>query len=169
MAQGTGPLCSLPAQPASQRPLCLDRPNVAKYGSWLWNASWPGWFVEAGHCESKQEAADAATEAWWRLVNTEIPRNVDFEVAMIVARLLVRPVPNSVFGEEPEFLRKVLWNIQNVYADEIKRGMLPPPVKNLMEQVSAEISRRRATGEIPEEPTSGFAESGGYRRRRRHR
>jgi hypothetical protein len=139
-------------------------PNISRYRSWKWVVCWERWFVESGIANSKQEAADKATEAWWRLVQTEIPRDVDLETSMIVARLLVRPVPNSLFAEDAEFLRKVMWTLNNVYRAEIAKGV--PAVRNLYDQLSAEFARRRETGEIPDR-LKGKAISSGYRRRRR--
>lgn len=141
-------------------------PNIGRRGSWQWAVRWEGWFSSSGVSESKQEAADCATEAWWRLVQTEIPRDVDLEAAMIVARLQVRPVPNSLFAEDDEYLRKVMWTLNNVYAAEIAEGV--PIVRNLYDQLGAEFARRRETGEIPDQP-KGEAISSGYRRRRRRR
>lgn len=85
---------------------------------------------------------------------------------MIVARLLVRPVPNSLFAEDADFLRKVMWTLNNVYRAEIAEGV--PAVRNLYDQLSAEFARRGETAEIPDQP-KGEAISSGYRRRRRHR
>ncbi|WP_297104217.1 hypothetical protein [uncultured Devosia sp.] len=139
-------------------------PNIARYQSWKWVVSWERWFAESGVADSKQEAADRATEAWWRLVQTDIPRDVDLETSMIVARLLVRPVPNSLFDEDADYLRKVMWALNNVYRTEIIEGV--PAIRNLYDQLSAEFARRRETGEIPDQP-KGEAISNGYRRRRR--
>lgn len=141
-------------------------PNIGRYQSWKWVVRWERWFVEAGIADSKQEAADQATEAWWRLVQTEIPRDVDLETSIIVARLLVRPVPNSLFAEDAEFLRKVMWTLNDVYRAEIAESV--PAVRNLYDQLSVEFARRRETGEIPDQP-KGEAISSGHRRRRRRR
>jgi hypothetical protein len=83
-------------------------PNIAQCGSWNWGVKWAGWFSFGDVAGSKQSAADQATEAWWRLVQTEIPRDVDLEACMIVARAMVRPVPNSLWAEDTAFLRKVM-------------------------------------------------------------
>lgn len=85
---------------------------------------------------------------------------------MIVARLLVCPMPNSLFAEDAEFLRKVMWTLNNVYRAEIAEGV--PAVRNLYDQLSAEFARRRETGEIPHQPKRE-AISSGYQRRRRRR
>lgn len=142
--------------------------NGARFESWYWKIVWSGWFSRSGTAESKQIAADRATSAWWECVNSEPPRDVQTEVAMIVARALIRPIPNSLFGEDPDFLRSVLWHLHAVYADEIKQGV--GAVKNLSEQVSAELFRRRQSGEIPDPISSGpVLEKGQKRPRRRHR
>lgn len=141
--------------------------NTEPYGPyeiWAWRVHWNGWFSESGFQPSKQAAADAATEAWWKNIQTEIPRNESLEAAMIVARAMVRPPPNSLFSEEAEYLRTVMWHLHNVYSAEIAAGL--PAVKNLYDQISAEFARRRESGEIPDQP-KGEAFSTGYRRRRR--
>ena len=110
---------------------------------WAWLVKWEGWFAVSGVADSKQAAADQATEAWWKAVDSEPPRNVDLEATMIAARVLMRPPPNSLFAEDPEFLRKVLWHLSTIYRQEIKRGEEPAPVKQLMGRLSEELYRRR--------------------------
>jgi len=141
--------------------------HFEKWESWAWIVKWEGWFVESGHAPSKQAAADQATEAWWKHVQTDIPRNIDLEAAMIAARALVRPPPNSLFAEDTDYLRKVLWHLHRSYGEEIAQGL--PAVRNLYDQISAELFRRRESGETPEPPVLGPAMVGTYRRRRRHR
>lgn len=125
---------------------------------------WEGWFVEHGYWDSKQGAVDKATEAWWRCVQSEIPRDVDMEVAMIVARALVMPIPNSLFSEDAKFLQKITWHLHEVFRAEIAAGH--PKLANLSEQLSAELFRRREAGEYeerePVQPSPTFP-----RRRRR--
>lgn len=130
---------------------------------WLWRVRWDGWFVEHGFAESKQSAADKATEAWWAYIETDPPRDVDMEVAMIVARATVRPIPNSLFSEDAEFLRKVSWHLHEVYRAEIAAEV--PMLKNLSEQLSAELFRRREAGEYKEPEV--YKPSHPVRRRRR--
>lgn len=124
------------------------QPYTPVYQSWKWVVSWEGWFSEADVASSKQEAADRATEAWWRLVQTEIPRDVDFEATTLVARVLVRPMPNSLLSDEPKFIQTVLWHLKNVYRKEISEGAAPAVVTNWVEQLEAEIERRMVAGEI---------------------
>ncbi|ODT64752.1 MAG: hypothetical protein ABS75_34165 [Pelagibacterium sp. SCN 63-23] len=154
-----------PVGPIHADRLAWIAPNIGRYQSWKWVVRWEHWFAEAGIADSKQAAADQATEAWWRLVQTEIPRDVDLEACMIVARLLVRPVPNSLFTEDVEFLKKVMWTLNNVYRTEIVESV--PAVRNFYEQLSAEFARRRRTGEILDQPDSGTNSSVSRRRRRR--
>jgi hypothetical protein len=90
---------------------------------WTWRVVWEGWFVEHGFADSKQAAADRATAAWWRNVQTELPRDVSLEAAMIRARALVRPPPNSLFSEDAEYLQKVLWHLHQVHGAEIRAGV----------------------------------------------
>jgi len=141
--------------------------DVLPYGPtqhWLWRVRWDGWFAEHGFWPDKQGAADKATDAWWRCVQTEPPRNIDLEAAMVVARPPVQPVPNSLFAEDAEFLRKVMWHLHRAYGEEIAAEH--PVLSNLYRQISSEFARRRESGEIPDQP-KGEAISGGYRRRRR--
>lgn len=114
-------------------------PNTGRTGSLAWN-------VITGISESKQEAADAATEAWWRLVVTPIPRDVEHEIAVLVARAPVMPPPNNLFSEERSYLVQLNRALALLYAAELHSQQLPPPIKNLMETLSAELYRRRITG-----------------------
>lgn len=125
-------------------------PNTGRTGSWTWTAIWDGWFAESGIGETKQEAADAATEAWWRLVGTDIPRDVETEVAVLVARAPVMPPPNSLFAEDRDYLVRLSRALASLYAAELKAERLPPAIKNLMENLSAELYRRRINAEVAE-------------------
>lgn len=111
--------------------------------SWRWSAVWDGWFSNSGYADSKQKAADLATEAWWRLVQTDIPLNVNLEAAMIVARVLVRPMPNSLLGEDTEFLQKVMSHLSIVYARELRDEALPGRVEAMMARLSEQLFSRR--------------------------
>lgn len=123
-------------------------PHIGAYNSWKWVVNWEGWFTESGIASGKQEAADKATEAWWSLVQTDVPRDVDFEATSLVARVLVRPMPNSLLADEAEIVQSVLWHLRNVYREEIASGTAPAAVLNLAEQLAAEVERRVAAGEI---------------------
>lgn len=118
------------------------------YQAWKWVVSWEGWFSDSGVGESKQHAADLATAAWWRLVQTEVPRDVDFDATRIVAQVLVRPVPNDLFAEDGPFLQTVLWHLRNVYRDDLVAGSAPVRVTDLIIELSAEVERRIAAGEL---------------------
>lgn len=133
--------------------------------SWAWVVRWDGWFSEHGFVEGKQAAADKATERWWSAVQTEVPRNIELEIAMIVARAPVRPIPNSLLGEESEFLRKVLWHLDDVYQATTKPEAAPAQVNDVVSRLSEELYRRRLAEPEPEKPA--LVISGGYRRRRR--
>jgi hypothetical protein len=128
--------------------------------------SWEGWFAYNGHAPSKQAAADKATEEWWKAVQSDLPRDVDLKVAMIVARAPVRPLPNSLLGEDAEFLRKVNWHLNDLYGAALKRDQAPGSVKELMARLSEELYRRRLADPQPEKPEEP-AVSSDYRRRRR--
>lgn len=125
---------------------------IAPFGpvhrSWKWVVSWEGWFSEHGIAPGKQEAADEATRAWWRLVQTEVPRDVDFDATRIVAQALVKPVPNSLYHEDGPFLQKVLWHLMNVHGQEVATGDAPARIVDLIAQLEAEIERRFQSGEL---------------------
>jgi hypothetical protein len=123
-------------------------PYTPVYQSWKWAVSWEGWFSHHGFSANKQAAADDATEAWWRLVRTDVPRDVDFDATRIVAQVLVQPIPNNLFGEDGPFLQKVLWHLKNVYRDEIKAEEVPPKANDLIEMLESEIERRLDNGEL---------------------
>ncbi|WP_316358961.1 hypothetical protein [Devosia sp.] len=120
-------------------------PNIGRYGSWAWSVIWDGWFGEDGIAESKQEAADAATAAWWKLVATPIPRDVESEIAVLIARAPVMPPPNHLLTEDRDYLVRLNRALALQYADELRSGQLPGPIKNLMESLSAELYRRRVS------------------------
>lgn len=121
-------------------------PNTGRTGSWAWNAIWDGWFSSSGVAESKQAAADAATEAWWSLVMAPIPRDVEHEITVLVARAPVMPPPNSLLNEERDYLVRLNRALALLYAAELRSEQLPPPIKNLMETLSSELYRRRISG-----------------------
>jgi hypothetical protein len=139
--------------------------NVGLNDSWSWVVCWEGWFTESGFTLGKQPAADAATAAWWRLVETEPPRDVEWEVGMIVARVLTRPPPNSLLADEAAVLKSVLWNLGQIYGPAIKTGTTPTPVADMMARISEELARRRENGELVEPPEASKVPV--QRRRRR--
>lgn len=122
--------------------------NPSSLARWKWVVSWEGWFTQSGFASDKQHAADQATEAWWRLVQTEVPRDIDFDATRIVAQVLVRPLPNSLFAEDGAFLQKVLWHLKNVFQEEIAAANVPVVVTDLVAQLEGEIERRMESGEI---------------------
>lgn len=111
--------------------------------SWYWSVAWEGWFTASGSAPGKQEAADKATAAWWEHITDPVPRNVELEIDMIIARVLVMPPPNSVFVEETAFLQRLNRSLFSQYETEIKTDRAPEPVRNLMANLSAELFRRR--------------------------
>lgn len=122
-------------------------PNIGRHGSWSWTVMWDGWFNQDGTCQGKQEAADAATEAWWRLVQTDIPRDTETEIAVIAARVLVMPPPNSLYSESADFLRALMQTLRMQYEADMRAERVPRPVSDLMGNLSAELFRRRLNGE----------------------
>ena len=118
-------------------------PNVGRHQSWVWRVSWPRWFEGVGYAEDKQAAADAATECWWTSVATEVPRDIEGEVMLIAARVMVRPPPNSLYAEDTAFLTKLMDTVRLQYADDLKDEALPRRVKDLMSNLSQELFRRR--------------------------
>ncbi|MBJ3784018.1 hypothetical protein [Devosia sediminis] len=123
-------------------------PYTPVYNSWKWVVSWDGWFGHSGVAESKQAAADAATNAWWRLVQTDVPRDVDFDATRIVAQILVRPMPNSLFGEDGPFLQSLHWHLTRIFHEELAAGTAPAVVLDLARMLGSEIERRHEGGEL---------------------
>lgn len=124
--------------------------------SWHWSVHWGGWFQASGAASGKQEAADKATAAWWEQIANPLPRNVELEIDMIVARVLVMPPPNSVFMEDMAFLQRLNRSLFALFERDIKSDQAPEPVRNLLATLSAELYRRRLTGES-EEATHGWS------------
>ena len=113
---------------------------------WRWSVTWPGWFEVSAPANDKQNAADMATKAWWDSVVTPPPRDVDGEIDMIVARILVMPPPNSLMTESAAYLRRMQQSLTLLYSSELKAETLPPQVKTLMTNQSAELYARRLAG-----------------------
>jgi hypothetical protein len=118
-------------------------PNIGRHQSWVWHVSWPRWFEGTGYADDRQAAADAATDRWWRSVATEVPRDIEGEVLLIAARVMVRPPPNSLYAEDSAFLTSLMNAVRLQYEDELKQDALPRPVKDLMSNLSQELFRRR--------------------------
>nr|WP_295889282.1 hypothetical protein [uncultured Devosia sp.] len=110
---------------------------------WRWSVSWPGWFDIGAPANDKQHAADMATRAWWDAVVTPPPRDVDGEIDMIVARILVMPPPNSLMTESTAYLRQMQRSLTLLYQSELKAETLPPQVKTLVANISKELHARR--------------------------
>lgn len=113
---------------------------------WHWSVSWPGWFEIGAPANDKQHAADMATKAWWDSVMQPPPRDVDGEIDMIIARILVMPPPNSLMTESTAYLRQMQRSLTLLYQSELKAETLPPQVKTLMANLSAELHGRRLAG-----------------------
>ncbi|WIY54174.1 hypothetical protein O9Z70_06535 [Devosia sp. YIM 151766] len=118
---------------------------------WRWYVVWPGWFKKEGSTNSKQDSADAATKAWWECVASPVPRDIETEVLIIAAKVLVAPVPNSIYGEDAVFLRALMKTLAMQFDEEMRQGSVPGPAKNLMSQLSEELYRRRLEGEAMDE------------------
>ena len=114
---------------------------------WHWSVRWPGWFDIGAAANDKQHAADMATKAWWEAVVTPPPRDVDGEIDMIIARILVMPPPNSLMTESAAYLRLMQQTLTLLYQSELKAETLPPQVKTLMANLSAELYARRPIGQ----------------------
>ena len=120
--------------------------NEIGVARWGWSVEWPGWFAVGGAANDKQHAADMATKAWWDAVVQPPPRDVDGEIDMIIARILVMPPPNSLLTEGAAYLRQMQRSLAQVYQIELKSETLPPQVKALMANLSAELYARRLAG-----------------------
>lgn len=120
--------------------------NEIGVARWRWSVRWPGWFDISAPANDKQDASDKATKAWWDSVMTAPPRDVDGEIDMIVARILVMPPPNSLMTESAAYLRRMQQLLTLLYSNELKAETLPLPVKTLMANLSAELYARRLAG-----------------------
>lgn len=124
---------------------------------WRWAVKWPAWFSIDAPADDKQHAADMATKAWWNEVVKPPPRDVDGEIDMIIARILVMPPPNSLLSESPSYLRKMQRSLTLLYARELKEETLPLQVKNLMVNLSAELYARRVAGKAEDDEPSQWS------------
>lgn len=115
---------------------------------WRWSVNWPGWFAEHGIRHSKQEAADLANAAWWKGVASPVPRDVKSEIAVIAARVLIMPPPNSLLTEESDFLQGLMDTLRLQYEAEMRAETTPRQVRELMANLSAELYRRRLRGDV---------------------
>lgn len=70
---------------------------------------------------------------------------------MIAARVFVRPMPNSLLGEDVKFLQSVMWHLNRTYQEEIKRDVAPAPIQEMVSRLSEELFRRRQAGEYQED------------------
>lgn len=114
---------------------------------WQWSVQWPGWFNEKAILFDLQECSDAANDAWWAAVQSPIPRDVETEMDIVAARVLVMPPPNSLFSEDPKALRHLIHILRAQYEADMKRDTVPAPVHNLLRQLSEELHRRRLSGQ----------------------
>ena len=115
---------------------------------WFWLVAWPKWFDQNGQAADKQAAADAATQAWWAHVATPIPRDVETEIDVLVARVLVVPQQNYLFSEDSEFLRMLINALRLQFEGQMPVGETPRVVEDLLANLSAELYRRRAAGRV---------------------
>jgi len=122
------------------------RKNLPTDKQWFWVIAWPKWFQQSGQATDRQAAADAATEAWWAHMATPIPRDVETEIDVLVARVLVVPPPNYLFSEDSEFLRKLINALRLHFESQMRAGDTPPAVEDLLANLSEELYRRRVSG-----------------------
>jgi hypothetical protein len=83
-------------------------------------------------------------------VAAPIPRDVEGEIAVLIARAPVMPPPNNLFSEDRDYLARLHRALALLYAAELRSEQLPAPIKNLMENLSAELYRRRLNPEVAE-------------------
>ncbi|GHA13201.1 hypothetical protein GCM10007989_04730 [Devosia pacifica] len=118
-------------------------PQAVGQEKWQWSVFWEGRFGEFGMAADRQAAADAATEAWHRLIETtKVPRDVVGEIDAMLDRLSQR-IPAGLLEEDTEYLHKVLNQIRVRWETAIRLDRMEPNIKRLMEAVSAELYRRR--------------------------
>lgn len=118
---------------------------------WCWSVRWPGWFDISAPANDKQHPADMATKTWWDEVRKPPPRDIEGEIDMIIARILVMPPPNSLMSKSATYLRQMQRSLAHLYERELKADTLPRPVKNLMDVLSAELFARRLAGQAEDD------------------
>jgi hypothetical protein len=121
-------------------------PEGALAPAWIWYVSWPKWFKVSQRAATRQDAADAATLAWWTLKQTPVPRDVEGEIAGIVAHLLTRPPPSDLLREDSAYLTSLMNSMRLRWSEELRTETLPPQVAELIAKLSAELFRRRTGG-----------------------
>lgn len=65
---------------------------------------------------------------------------------MLIARVLVVPPPNHLYGESAEFLRKLMQGLRRQYEGEMRAETPPQQVADLMVKLPQELFRRRRGG-----------------------
>ena len=65
---------------------------------------------------------------------------------MIIARILVMAPPNSLMTESTAYLRQMQRLLTLLNQSELKTETLPPPVRSLMANLSAELFARHLAG-----------------------
>lgn len=58
------------------------------------------------------------------------------------------PPPNHLLTEDRDYLVRLNRALALQYADELRSDQLSPPIKNLMESLSAELFRRRLNAAV---------------------
>lgn len=58
---------------------------------------------------------------------TEVPRDVEGEVPLIAAHVMVRPPPNSLYAEDSAFLTLLMRPVRLQYEQEPRENGLPRP------------------------------------------
>ena len=124
---------------------------------WRWSVRWPGWFDISAPANGKQDAADMATKAWWNSVVKPPPRDVEGEIDMIIARILVMPLPNSLLTESATYLRQMQKSLTLLYRSELQTDTLPLPIKSLMANLSAELYARRLADTAEDDVPSNWS------------
>lgn len=68
---------------------------------------------------------------------------------MLIARALVMPRPNSC-SEDRDYFMRLNRALASTYTAELRSELLPAPIKNLMQNLSHELYRRRLNPEVAE-------------------
>jgi hypothetical protein len=113
---------------------------------WQWAAGWSKRFQYSGMAPTKQAAADAATEAWWRGKAMPIPRDIDGEIEAILDAILSKPPAPDLLGEDSGYLRRLMHLARARWEVDMIRETVPVQVKELMAALSQELYRRRIGG-----------------------
>jgi hypothetical protein len=118
--------------------LDINRPAESQ---WRWTVDYPGWFSSSGHAGNPKEASGDATNSWYTLKQTPVPRDIEADLAAAVLSIEAGSLPD--LSDDSEFLRRLI----NVLRIKHLPGQNPPPppepIRKAFAALSDEMFRRR--------------------------